>query len=68
MGEQQYVLDEIREDIARKKAIQEYQAWIEEFIYKFSTAVTDISSGSKDPVNDYNVITSFLDIIINPTT
>jgi hypothetical protein len=63
LGKQQYVLDEIREDIARKKAIQEYQAWIEEFIYKFSKAVTDISSGSKDPVNDYNVIKSFLDII-----
>ena len=63
LAEQQDVLDEIRKDIARKKAIQEYQAWIEEFIYKFSKVVTNILSGSKDPVNDYDVITSFLDII-----
>lgn len=63
LGQQQDALDEIRKDIARKKAIQEYQAWIEEFIYKFSKAITNISSVSKDPVNNYDVITSFLDII-----
>jgi TPR repeat protein len=43
--------------------MEEYQAWIEEFIYKFSKAVTNGSSGSKYPINDYGVIASFLDII-----
>jgi hypothetical protein len=63
MDQHQDSLDALKNDIARRKAMEEFQAWIEEFIYKFDKTTTEISSGSKDPVYDYGVIASFLDII-----
>ncbi len=56
-------LDDIRNDIARRKAVEEYQAWVEEFIYKFNKAVTNVSSSSTDHIENYGIIASFLDII-----
>ena len=56
-------LVEIKNDIARRKAIDEYQAWLEEFIYNFDKVIRNISKGSEDPIYDYGVIASFLDII-----
>ena len=39
------------------------QAWVEEFIYKFSKAVTNISSNPGNPIDDYGVLAAFFDTI-----
>jgi hypothetical protein len=39
------------------------QAWVEEFIYKFSKAVTNISSNPRNPIDDYGVLAAFFDTI-----
>lgn len=41
----------------------EYQSWVEEFIYKFDKAVTRVSSDPGNPTDDYNVLVSFFNII-----
>ena len=40
------------------KKIPKYQAWVEEFVYKFDKAVTRVSSSPSDPVTDYSSLDS----------
>lgn len=46
-----------------KKDSELDQAWVEEFIYKFNKAVTNISSNPGNPVDDSKVLSSFFDTI-----
>ncbi len=41
------------------KNSDEYQSWVEEFIYRFDKAVTKISSNPGNPIDDYDVLASF---------
>ena len=56
VGQHRDSLEELKKDIARRKAVEEYQAWIEEFIYKLDKAVTNISNGSQDPVVIFHIL------------